>query len=99
ALFSLATASFLLRVPIPEPPLTGRWVKPAVLDDRRHDLADAALQISVVGDGRAERDFGGGDRGDAAGGELRGVDQQARGDALFEAVAAKVPDLLADEDE
>src|SRR5207253_7866253 len=36
---------------------------------------------------------------DAAGGELGGVDEEARGDALFEAVAAQVPDLVADEDE
>src|SRR5687768_9898936 len=68
-------------------------------DDGGHDLADAALEVAVVGDGGAEGDFGGGLRGDAAGHELRGVDEQARRDALFEPVAAEVAHLLADEHE
>jgi len=54
-----------------------------LLNNRRHDLADAALQFAVVGDRRAERDFGGGDRGDAFTDHLRGVDQEARRDAFF----------------
>src|SRR5918997_904625 len=62
----------------------------------RSQLAYAALEFAVVGDGRGEGDFGGGDGRDAARDELGGVDEEARGDAFFEAVAAQVSHLVAD---
>ncbi len=69
------------------------------LDDRRHDLSDASLELAVVGYGGADGDFGGGDGGDALGDHLGGVDEEAGRDAFFEAVAPEVADLLADLDQ
>src|SRR5687767_10571326 len=68
----------------------------ALSNHRRHDLADAALEFAVVGDGGAEGDFGGRRGGDAARHHLGGVDEEAGRDALFEPVAAQIPHLLAD---
>src|SRR5215203_5356242 len=66
------------------------------LYDCRNDLADAALEFAVVGDGGTHRDLGGVDGGDAFRDHLGGVDEQAGGYALFKAVAAKVAHLVAD---
>lgn len=43
------------------------------LDHCRHDLTDAALQLAIVGDGRAHRYLSGGDRWDAERDQLCGV--------------------------
>src|SRR5258705_4246340 len=62
-------------------------------------LTNAALQFAVVSNGRAHRHIGSVDRWNAEGNELCGVDQQSRGNAFFQAMAAKVAHFLSDEDE
>src|SRR5205807_5851805 len=68
-------------------------------DHRRYDLANAALQIAVVGDGRAHRDFGGARRRNTIRNELRGINQQTRRDTFFQSVTAQVAHLLSNQDE
>ena len=52
-----------------------RALRETNLNHSRHDLADAALEFAVVGDGRAHRDVGGIDWRNAECDELGGVDQ------------------------
>src|ERR1700693_6056000 len=68
-----------------------------ILNHRGHDLADVALQLAIVGDGRAHGYVGGSDGRNTECDQLCGINQQASGDAFFQSMAAQVADLLADE--
>ena len=57
-------------------------------NDGCDNFLDAALEFAVVSDGRTERDLSGGGGRDAAGDELSGVNQEAGGDAFFQAMTS-----------
>src|SRR4051794_18829007 len=63
-------------------------------NNRRHNLAYAALQVAVVRNRRADGNVGGRNCGDTAGDHLRRVNQEPRRDALFQPVPAQVSNLL-----
>src|SRR6267142_4446317 len=66
---------------------------------RCHDLTNASLQVAIVGDGRAHRDFGGARGRDAVRDQLRRIDQQARRDSFFQSMPAQVADFLSDQNQ
>jgi len=68
-----------------------------ILNHRRDDLADAALQFAVVGDGRAHCDFGGGDWRDAQGDQLCGIDQESLETPSSSPWPRRLTHLLSDE--
>src|SRR6478735_6392080 len=82
----------LMRSGFAEKRATTRMPFVLMLDDCRHDLTDRALQFAVIGDRRADRYLGRGDRFDSLGDHLGGVDEETCGDAFFQAVPAEIAD-------